>query len=62
MYCQKSNSGITNIASVHVTGHMKNSISTSLILSKYCIKSINTNVNDIKLQTWKHFVDDCADI
>ena len=33
----------------------------SLILSKYCIKSINTNVNDIKLQMWKHFVDDCAE-
>ena len=23
--------------------------------------SINTNVNDIKLQMWKHFVDDCAE-
>ena len=33
----------------------------SLILSKYCIKSINTNVNDIKLLMWKHFVDDCAE-
>ena len=33
----------------------------SLILSKYCIKFINTNVNDIKLQMWKHFVDDCAE-
>ena len=32
-----------------------------LILSKYCIQSINTKVNDIKLQMWKHFVDDCTE-
>ena len=33
----------------------------TLIVSKYCIQSINTNVNDIKLRMWKHFVDDCAE-